>query len=74
MSASLQEISFVLARQKRRWRSLVPVRRVLGVVREWRRRARSRAAMATLGDRMLRDIGISRCDAWREINKPFWRE
>jgi uncharacterized protein YjiS (DUF1127 family) len=41
---------------------------------KWRHRSRSRAALATLDDRMLKDIGITRIDVWREVNKPFWRE
>jgi uncharacterized protein YjiS (DUF1127 family) len=43
------------------------------LLQEWRRRGRSRAELAKLDDRMLRDIGITRGDVWREINKPFWR-
>ena len=43
------------------------------LVREWRRRARSRAELAALDDRMLRDIGLTRADVWFEIAKPFWR-
>jgi uncharacterized protein YjiS (DUF1127 family) len=45
-----------------------------GIVREWRRRSRDRAQLAMLDDRMLRDIGITRADVWRECNKPFWRD
>jgi len=45
-----------------------------GVVSEWRRRSRDRAQLAMLDDRMLRDIGITRADVWRECNKPFWRD
>ena len=48
--------------------------RAAAVLREWRRRQRSRAALAGLDARMLRDIGISRGEALCEINKPFWRE
>ena len=47
--------------------------RTLAMLREWRRRSRDRAELARLDERMLRDIGISRGDVWREINKPFWR-
>ena len=43
-------------------------------LREWRRRARDRAELARLDNRMLRDIGLTRCDAEFLINKPFWRE
>ena len=42
--------------------------------REWRRRARDRASLAALDDRMLADIGITRADAEYLSNKPFWRE
>ena len=47
---------------------------VFGIVREWRRRARSRAELAALDDRTLRDIGVSRGDIRLEIDKPFWRK
>jgi uncharacterized protein YjiS (DUF1127 family) len=30
-------------------------------------------ALATLCDRSLRDIGLTRYDADREARKPFWR-
>jgi uncharacterized protein YjiS (DUF1127 family) len=26
-----------------------------------------------MSDAMLRDIGITRCDAMNEASKPFWR-
>jgi uncharacterized protein YjiS (DUF1127 family) len=41
---------------------------------EWRQFRRSRAELAKLDERMLRDIGLTRADVWREINKPFWRK
>lgn len=47
---------------------------IVAVVREWRRRARSRAELAMLDERTLRDIGITRADVWRETGKPFWRQ
>jgi uncharacterized protein YjiS (DUF1127 family) len=43
-------------------------------LREWRRRARDRAELAALDDRMLADIGISRAEAEFLANKPFWRD
>ena len=48
--------------------------RLFGALREWRRRSKGRAQLATLDDRMLKDIGISRADAEFLANKPFWRE
>jgi uncharacterized protein YjiS (DUF1127 family) len=41
--------------------------------KEWRRRVRSRNELAALCDRCLRDIGVTRYDAYRETSKPFWR-
>ena len=48
--------------------------RVLATLRDWRRRAHDRAELATLDDRMLKDIGLTRADAEFLSNKPFWRE
>jgi uncharacterized protein YjiS (DUF1127 family) len=48
--------------------------RVLATFREWRRRARERAELASLDNRMLRDIGLTRADAEFLSNKSFWRE
>ena len=41
-------------------------------IAEWQRRSRSRHELESLSDATLRDIGITRCDAHREIHKPFW--
>ena len=41
-------------------------------ISEWQRRTRSRRELEGLSDATLRDIGITRCDAHREMNKPFW--
>jgi uncharacterized protein YjiS (DUF1127 family) len=42
--------------------------------REWRQRNRDRAELATLDERTLADIGLSRGEAEFLINKPFWRQ
>ena len=39
----------------------------------WQDRARQRAHLASLDDRILRDIGIGRVEVAREASKPFWR-
>ena len=39
---------------------------------EWQRRSRTRQELEGLSDATLRDMGITRCDAQREANKPFW--
>jgi uncharacterized protein YjiS (DUF1127 family) len=46
---------------------------ILSIIGEWRRRIESRRELAGLCDRALRDIGITRVDAMREADKPFWR-
>ncbi len=42
------------------------------VIHEWNRRYRTRKELLEMEDYMLKDIGISRSDALREGNKPFW--
>jgi uncharacterized protein YjiS (DUF1127 family) len=39
----------------------------------WQDRANERHVLASLEAHMLRDIGLSRADALREVTKPFWR-
>jgi uncharacterized protein YjiS (DUF1127 family) len=39
----------------------------------WLDRSRQRRQLAQLSDHMLRDIGLTRADAWAEAEKPFWR-
>ena len=38
----------------------------------WRERYRQRRALGALNDHMLKDLGLSRCDAGRESGKRFW--
>lgn len=40
---------------------------------EWRERGDQRRRLRSLGERTLRDLGLSRSDAEREGRKPFWR-
>lgn len=49
-------------------------RRLFDRLAVWFERSRQRRALAKLDDRMLRDIGVSRADANREAEKPFWRK
>jgi uncharacterized protein YjiS (DUF1127 family) len=39
----------------------------------WLERHQERRALREMSDHMLKDIGISRADAWAESSKPFWR-
>ena len=38
----------------------------------WQRRASERNRLAEMDQRLLKDMGITRADAWRETQKPFW--
>ena len=47
----------------------------LQTIRQWRaQRIRARHELAALGDRMLKDIGLTRADAVAQASKPFWKE
>lgn len=52
------------------WRALVAVADMLYL---WQTRIEERRLLASMDDRLLRDIGISRYDATREADKGFWR-
>jgi uncharacterized protein YjiS (DUF1127 family) len=61
------------------WRRFLAARWCAGVtaiaaiIWSWVERSRSRRALAAFDDHQLRDIGLSRVDAWRESSKCFWR-
>ncbi len=38
------------------------------------RRYRQRRALLALSDALLKDIGISRADAWHEAGKSWWQD
>ncbi|MCC7017088.1 MAG: DUF1127 domain-containing protein [Rhodospirillales bacterium] len=46
---------------------------LFGRLAEWQQLARQRRELRQLGDRELRDIGLSRVDAEREAAKRLWR-
>jgi uncharacterized protein YjiS (DUF1127 family) len=59
-----------------RGKAMTPIRLIralLARLRYWHRRSIQRAELAALDDRMLKDIGLTRADVQREINKPFWQ-
>jgi uncharacterized protein YjiS (DUF1127 family) len=47
--------------------------RLADLVAVWERRARERRTLSEMSEHMLKDLGISRVDARRESEKPFWR-
>jgi len=61
------------ARARRGYHRLPALPAALRLIAQWIERSRQRQALAGLDDCMLRDIGITRVDAVRECEKPFWR-
>jgi uncharacterized protein YjiS (DUF1127 family) len=58
------------------WRAkchIHPVAAAFVLIARWMERARQRNALAALDDHSLRDIGITRAEAVRECEKPFWK-
>lgn len=47
--------------------------RLFDIVSIWFQRTRERRMLMTFDDRMLRDIALSRADAFAEWSKPFWK-
>lgn len=45
----------------------------LGLLLTWYLRRQQRFDLASLDARGLKDIGLSRADVAREVDKPFWR-
>jgi uncharacterized protein YjiS (DUF1127 family) len=50
-----------------------PLAAAVVLIKRWIARTRQRRALGGLSDQMLRDIGITRAEAARECEKPFWR-
>ena len=46
---------------------------LLGLIRLWRLRARSRRDIAMLDERTIADLGLSSSQVKFEAQKPFWR-
>ncbi|MEQ1944250.1 DUF1127 domain-containing protein [Mesorhizobium sp. VNQ89] len=46
--------------------------RLISMIEMAVQRRRSRIALMELSDDMLKDIGVSRSEAFRESNRPFW--
>jgi uncharacterized protein YjiS (DUF1127 family) len=43
------------------------------VILTWIERSRQRTELASHGDAILKDLGLSRADVEAECRKPFWR-
>jgi len=46
--------------------------RVISVIEMVVQRRRSRIALMEMSDAQLKDIGVSRSEAYREASRPFW--
>jgi len=57
----------------RRKEPIHPVAAAIALIARWIERARQRRALVGLDDHVLRDIGVTRVEAEREWEKPFWR-
>jgi uncharacterized protein YjiS (DUF1127 family) len=48
--------------------------RAVATLQRWRERGQERRQLLRMTPRELHDIGLSNVDAWREANKPLWRD
>ncbi|MFZ0487993.1 MAG: DUF1127 domain-containing protein [Arenicellales bacterium] len=48
--------------------------RAMDRLSEWHKRAVERRELLEMPEHLLKDIGISRLDAYREYRKPFWHK
>lgn len=46
---------------------------MLALLALWVSRNRERRQLLAMSELQRRDIGVTRCDVRREVNKPFWR-
>jgi len=51
-----------------------PTFSVRSLLTQWLRRARERRELMQMSDHDLSDIAMTRTDAWREAEKPFWKD
>ena len=53
---------------------IAATRRVADRVAMWEKRIADRGHLASLDDRLLRDMGLNRLDVTQESQKPFWKD
>ncbi|WP_338531960.1 DUF1127 domain-containing protein [Nitratireductor thuwali] len=61
------------ARRRRRLPLDLRLLAIISRIELMAQRRRTRMALQELSDHQLKDIGISRADAFREAAKPFWK-
>ncbi len=50
------------------------ITRAVTTLLDWQQRASQRRELSGLDPSFLKDMGIDRATAYREVAKPFWRE
>jgi len=45
---------------------------IINTLLTWQQRADERRHLSEIDDRLLKDMGLSRADAFNESRKPFW--
>lgn len=63
----------LVKRESAQSRWLQSLNKIATKVREYRENSRQRRQLAQLPDYLLKDIGITRADALKEAEKPFWQ-
>ncbi len=48
--------------------------RLITILSELMRRRKTRSSLANLPDYILKDIGLTRAEAYQEAAKPFWQK
>lgn len=48
------------------------LRRLAGRLQRWYELGLQRRTLATMDDRALKDLGLSRADIFKETERPFW--
>ena len=69
-----QPLSFAQQAPVSFWRTVLRApAKMIDTLLLWQERVAERAHLASLDDRALRDVGLSRADVEHETSQPFWR-
>lgn len=55
-------------------RPRISLAKLLKLIKLWRARSSQRKVLASLNERMLKDIGYPSDEVQKEVSKPFWKE
>ncbi len=69
-----QPLSFAQQAPVSFWRTVLRAPSgLIDMILTWQERAEERTHLASLDDRTLSDVGLSRADVEHEVSLPFWR-